>query len=167
MAWVPDPSIDPPEPQGAYAKEGGQRVGWRYWREAHAADAAARFREIQAPTLVFFATDDAYVSPENQQALIDRRQPHQRIEMLAEHTHGDWTYAQAERVLAETTDFLIAHIRYRPDHRFSESQLDNQTIGSHQSTPRYVSSAPLDANGGKEPLDSTQAQQVADPRSVN
>lgn len=109
VAWVPDPSIDPPAVGGRFHEEGGQRVGWDFWRAAHAADAPARFREIVAPTLVFFSTDDAYVSPENRVALVAARRPHQRIELLEGHTHSGWTYDQAERVIAETADFPLAH----------------------------------------------------------
>lgn len=111
VAWVPDPSIDAPVEEGNYAEEGGQRVGWRFWREAHSADIPRRFLEITAPTLVFFATEDEYVSADNRQALIDSRQPHQRIEILDGHTHSSWTYDQSEHVIVRSRDFLVTHLR--------------------------------------------------------
>jgi pimeloyl-ACP methyl ester carboxylesterase len=108
VAWVPDPSVDAPSPEGAFMEEGGQRVRWRYWQEAYQANAASRFSEIVAPTLVFLATDDAYVSPENQQVLLASRQPHQQIVMLEGHTHSGWTYDQAENIIAQTVNFITA-----------------------------------------------------------
>lgn len=111
VAWMPDPSIDAPDVQGEFDEEGGQRVRWRYWSEAHAANAPARFREIVAPTLVFFATDDVYVSAENRDALTRVQQPHQHIELLEDYTHSSWTYDQAELVIAQTSDFLAEHFQ--------------------------------------------------------
>lgn len=111
VAWVPDPSIDEAPAVGEHDEEGGQRVGWRFWHEANRADVARRFREIQAPTLVFFATDDDYVSPANQQALIEARRPHQRIVILDKHTHSGWSYDQAEQVVDQSTEHLVAHFR--------------------------------------------------------
>lgn len=72
---------------------------------------AMRFHEIVAPTFVFFATDDDYVSPANRDALIRVQREHQRIELLADYTHSDWTYDQAESVIAQTADFLERHFR--------------------------------------------------------
>jgi len=114
VAWMPDPSVDPPAPEGEFMEEGGQRVRWDYWREAHAANAPTRFREILAPTLVFFATDDAYVSPDNREALIRGHRPHQRIELLEGHAHSAWTYDQAERIIRQTGAFLQSHFGRRP-----------------------------------------------------
>ena len=109
VAWVPDPSVDAFTPQGDYTEEGGQRVHTRYWREAHDAAIVRKFAAIVAPTLVFFATNDAYVSPENQQTLIAARQAHQHITLLPDHPHSAWTYDQAEVVIRETQEFFVAH----------------------------------------------------------
>jgi len=109
VAWVPDPSINTFTPQGDYTEEGGQRVHTRYWREAHDAAIVRKFAAIVAPTLVFFATNDAYVSPENQQTLIAARQAHQHITLLPDHSHSAWTYDQAEAVIRETREFFVAH----------------------------------------------------------
>lgn len=109
VAWVPDPSIDPFTPAGDYTEEDGERVQARYWREAHDAYVVRAFAAIAAPTLVFFATNDAYVSPENQRALSEARQAHQRIAVLPDHPHSAWTYDQAGAVIAETREFFVAH----------------------------------------------------------
>jgi uncharacterized protein len=111
VAWAPDPSVDAMPPAGEWTEEGGQRVQARYWREAHDADIIGRFRAITAPTLVFLATDDAYVSAENRQALLVARQAQQRIELLEGWPHSAWTYHQATEVIAQSADFLIAHFR--------------------------------------------------------
>lgn len=109
VAWVPDPSVDALTDAGAWSEEGGQRVQRRYWEEAHDADIVGRFGAITAPALIFFATDDAYVSAENQQAIIDVRRAHQRIELLDGWPHSAWTYDQATRVIDETVAFLTSH----------------------------------------------------------
>ncbi len=83
---------------------------WRYWTEAHAANAPARFQEIVAPTLVFFASDDVCVCIENRDALTRVQQPHQRMELLVGYTHSGWTYDQAKHVVVQTADFLAAHL---------------------------------------------------------
>lgn len=111
VTWVPDPSVDAMPPTGEWTEEEGQRVQARYWREAHDADIVGRFRAITAPTLVFLATDDAYVSAENRQALLAARQANPRIEILESWPHSAWTYDQATEVIAQSADFLIAHFR--------------------------------------------------------
>ncbi|HET8628546.1 MAG TPA: alpha/beta fold hydrolase [Thermomicrobiales bacterium] len=111
VAWVPDPSVDAMPPTGEWTEEEGQRVQARYWREAHDADIVGRFRAITAPTLVFLASDDAYVSAENRQALLAARQAHQRTEILEGWPHSAWTYDQATEVIDQSADFLIAHFR--------------------------------------------------------
>ena len=70
-----------------------------------------RFRAIVAPTLVFLATDDDYVSAENRQALIAARQEHQHIELLEGWPHSTWSYDQATRVIDQSAAFLITHFR--------------------------------------------------------
>lgn len=111
VAWAPDPSIDPMPPGGDWSEEGGQRVRRRYWQEAHDADIIVRFRAITAPTLVFLATADAYVSEENQQAIIEARREHQRIELLEGWPHSAWTYDQATQVIDQSVDFLVSNFR--------------------------------------------------------
>jgi len=111
VAWVPDPSVDPMQPGGDWSEEGGQRVQRRYWQEAHGADIVGRFRAITAPTLVFFATADDYVSTENRQAISDVRRAHQQIAWLEGWTHSAWTYDQATQVIDQSVDFLITCFR--------------------------------------------------------
>jgi pimeloyl-ACP methyl ester carboxylesterase len=113
VAWVPDPSVEPLPPGPDWSEEDGQRVQQRYWREAHAADIVGRFRAIAAPTLVFLATDDAYVSEENRRALLVARQPHQEIVTLDGWPHSAWTYDQAGLVIDRTVAFLAAQFAAR------------------------------------------------------
>jgi hypothetical protein len=35
VAWVPDPSVDTLKINGEYSEEGGQRVSWDFWKQAH------------------------------------------------------------------------------------------------------------------------------------
>lgn len=111
IAWVPDPSIDALQPDGPFNEEGGQRVHWGYWQEAQDARIVQRFREISVPTLVFLATDDEFVSPENQQALLRACQPHQYIQILLDWTHSSWTYDQATQVIEQSAAFLVSHFK--------------------------------------------------------
>jgi alpha-beta hydrolase superfamily lysophospholipase len=109
VAWVPDPSVDPIPAGDDWIEEGGQRVRLSYWHEAHDADIVGRFRAITAPTLVFFATADDYVSAENRQAVSDARREHQRIELLEGWPHSAWTYDQATQVITQSVAFLTSH----------------------------------------------------------
>lgn len=111
VAWAPDPSVDDLIETGEDHEEGGQRVGWGYWQEAHAANIVQRYGRIASPALVFFATDDEYVSAANQQALIAVQGPHQHVEILAGYAHSNWSYDQAERVMTQSHDFLLSHFR--------------------------------------------------------
>jgi len=43
IAWVPDPSMDILKINGEYMEEGGQRVGWDFWKQAHQANIADCF----------------------------------------------------------------------------------------------------------------------------
>jgi len=108
-AWVPDPSIDPPQIAGDWAEENGQRVQQSYWQEAHDADVVRRFRAITVPTLIFFATADALVSVENRAAIMAARQEHQQIELLEGWPHSAWSYNQATQVIDQTAAFLVSH----------------------------------------------------------
>jgi esterase/lipase len=92
-------------------EEGGQRVGWDFWKQAHQANIADCFKKITTPTYVVFCDNDEYVSAENQQALISVVQPHQKIETLKNHTHSSWAYDQASKVIQNTIQFLISSFR--------------------------------------------------------
>jgi alpha-beta hydrolase superfamily lysophospholipase len=109
VAWVPDPSVDNLEDEGVFIEEEGQRVQRRYWEEAHDANIVGRFQKITAPTLVLFATADAYVSEENRQAIIDVRREHQQIELLEGWPHSAWTYDQATHVIDRTVSFFVSN----------------------------------------------------------
>lgn len=112
VAWVPgvlDPSVDPLNINGEYMEEGGQRVGWDFWKQAHQANIVECFKKITAPTYVVFCDNDEYVSAENQQALISVVQPHQKIETLKNHTHSSWAYDQADKIIQNTLQFLISN----------------------------------------------------------
>ena len=109
VAWVPDPSIDEPIETGDVMEEGGERVNWAFWREAHQANIPRCFGEILAPTLTFFATEDQFVSAANQRALVNAAQTHQEFVWLYAHSHSSWTYEQTDAVLDRTQRFLLGH----------------------------------------------------------
>jgi len=109
VAWVPDPSVDKLNVYGKYMDEGGQRVDWDFWKQAHQANIVSCFKQITAPTYIVFCDKDEYVSAENQQALISVTQPHQKIEILKGHTHSSWAYDQASKVIQNTIHFLVSN----------------------------------------------------------
>lgn len=109
IAWVPDPSVDILKIDGEYMEEGGQRVGWDFWKQAHQANIVDCFKKIKVPTYVVFCEKDEYVSAENQQALISVAQSHQKIEILKGHTHSSWAYDQASKVIQNTVQFLSSN----------------------------------------------------------
>jgi esterase/lipase len=107
VVWVPDPSVDKLKIYGKHMDEGGQRVDWDFWKQAHQANIVDCFKKIKAPTYVVFCDNDEYVSAENQQALISVAQPHQKIKILKGHTHSSWAYDQASKVIQNTIQFLV------------------------------------------------------------
>jgi len=111
VAWVPDPSVDVLKIDGEYMEEGGQRVSWDFWKQAHQANIVDCFKKITAPTYIFFCENDEYVSTENQQALISVAQSHQKIEILKGYTHSSWAYDQASKVIQNTIQFLVSNFR--------------------------------------------------------
>lgn len=111
VAWVPDPSVDELKVYGKYMDEGGQRVDWDFWKQAHQADVVDCFKKITIPTYIVFCDNDEYVSAENQQALISVAQSHQKIEILKGHTHSSWAYDQASKVMQNTIQFLVSNFK--------------------------------------------------------
>ena len=109
VAWVPDPSVDILKIDGEYMEEGGQRVDWDFWRQAHQANIVECFKKITFPTYVVFCDKDEYVSAENQQALISVAQLHQKIEILKGHTHSSWSYDQADKIIQNAVHFLASN----------------------------------------------------------
>ena len=109
VAWVPDSSVDTLKIDGEYMEEGGQRVSWDFWKQAHQANIVDCFKKITVPTYVIFCDNDEYVSTENQQALISVVQPHQKIQTLKGHTHSSWTYDQASKIIQNTVQFLSSN----------------------------------------------------------
>ena len=109
VAWVPDPSVDKLKIYGKHMDEGGQRVDWDFWKQAHQINIVDCFKKITVPTYVVFCENDEYVSAENQQALISVVRPHQKIEILKGHTHSSWAYDQASKVIQNTIQFLVSN----------------------------------------------------------
>ncbi|MBI2011115.1 MAG: alpha/beta fold hydrolase [Candidatus Colwellbacteria bacterium] len=108
VAWAPDPNIEEfIAPESGIIEEGGQIVQVKYWQEAHDARVADRFPKIKAPTYIIFASEDEMVSRDNQEAIISRAQPHQKVEVLEGHKHSAWTYNQATNVINKTAEFII------------------------------------------------------------
>jgi pimeloyl-ACP methyl ester carboxylesterase len=88
-------------------EEGGKRVRWRFWHEAHAADVATALTRIEIPTYVVLAAADAHIASADQQKLLQASAPHGQIEQLSGYPHSGWTSEQAEPVVEATTAFLV------------------------------------------------------------
>lgn len=109
VAWVPDASIDTLHIEGNYMEEGGQRVGWKFWEEAHSAHIPECFTNTNIPEYVFLATNDQFVSEENRNALVKVAKPDQAIEILHNETHSSWSYDVATDVITKSIVFLKDH----------------------------------------------------------
>jgi alpha-beta hydrolase superfamily lysophospholipase len=108
VAWVPGASVEPfvPSP-GGFSEEAGQIVPDRYWREAHDAVIADRYARVAAPAYLVFGTADLYVTEADRRALIERAQPHHRIDVFEGYAHSAWTYAQSTEILGRSCGFLV------------------------------------------------------------
>ncbi len=107
-AWVP--GVNAASPPSAHPdelmEEGAQVVRWSFWHEAYRADIVGAFASIVAPTHVWLATDDEFISREENERLATVAREHQRVTILEGHAHSAWTVAQAEVVLSQTKDFV-------------------------------------------------------------
>lgn len=109
VAWVPDASVDELHIDGPYMEEGGQRVNWNFWTEAHNAKIPNRFASTSIPEYVFLATNDQFVSEENRNALISVAKHHQNIELLTNETHSSWSYDVSTDVINKSIAFIQKH----------------------------------------------------------
>lgn len=108
VAWVPGAGVDPfvPSP-GGFSEEAGQIVPDRYWQEVQVARIADRYGRVTAPAYLVFGTADHYVNEVNRRALIERAQPHHRIDVFEGYAHSAWTYAQSREILERSCRFLV------------------------------------------------------------
>lgn len=107
VAWVPDPNVEEfTPPVSGYLEEGGQRVQTRYWQEAYDADIARRLAHLDAPAFIVQCTDDEYVDAANRDAIAKNAQPQHTVVNFANYKHSNWTYEQAEEIIAQSVDFV-------------------------------------------------------------
>lgn len=106
VAWVPGIVNNPPNVQGEFMEEVGQRVSWSFWEEAYHANIVECFKKTKIPELIFFATNDEYVSLIDQEPIISAAQSYQKIEILQSNTHSTWSYDQATKVIDKTVEFI-------------------------------------------------------------
>ncbi|MBP7775312.1 MAG: alpha/beta fold hydrolase [Candidatus Saccharimonas sp.] len=106
VAWVPDATIRPPQTDGEFMEEGGQRVSWDFWRQAHAAQTATTLSQVTCPGLIVQCTDDEYVDDDNRQAISKAALPHHRVATYEDYSHSSWSYQQASSIIDDSVHFL-------------------------------------------------------------
>lgn len=108
VVWVPDPKINPPNPDPSGYDEGaGQIVQSSYWQEAHDSRAAEKLRLIKSPMYIIQCENDQYVTPENQAAIASNAQPQHEVIMLKGFSHGNWPHKEALKIVDTCVDFLV------------------------------------------------------------
>lgn len=108
VVWVPDPKINPPNPDpSGYDEAAGQIVQSSYWKEAHDAKAADKLRSVQSPTYIVQCSDDQYVTPENQAAIARNAQRNHEVVMLEGYAHANWPYKEALGIVNDSVEFLV------------------------------------------------------------
>lgn len=108
VAWVPDPNVeDFNYPESGYIEEGGQRVQAAYWQEARDAKVADKLLGLKAPAFIVQCTDDEYVDDTNRKAILNNAQFNHKVVSFENYKHSNWTYNQAEDIIAKSTDFVI------------------------------------------------------------
>jgi uncharacterized protein len=109
VAWVPDPNVEEfVWPDSGVIEENGQTVKATYWQEAHDETIANKLTKVRVPTYIVQCSEDEYVSDENRHAITQNLQPNHKEITFEGYKHSNWTYAQAEPVIRQTVDFLIA-----------------------------------------------------------
>lgn len=91
--------------------EKGQRVKWDYWTDAYKANIIKSFNKLTMNTYIFFATEDEYVTQEDQQVIIKSAKPHQKIEILKNQLHSKWSYEVSEKIIEKTASFLASSFK--------------------------------------------------------
>jgi pimeloyl-ACP methyl ester carboxylesterase len=112
VAWAPDPSIDEYEDDGAdFHEEGGERVGKRFWLEAHAANIAGALRVTESPAYIVQCGKDDYVSAKNHRAITSNAQKNHVVEMFPDLPHSAWTFDQATTIIEKSVSFINKHFK--------------------------------------------------------
>jgi pimeloyl-ACP methyl ester carboxylesterase len=107
VLWVPDPKINPPNPDPSGYDEGaGQIVQSSYWQEAHDAKAAEKLQLIKSPMYIIQCQNDQYVTVENQEAIASSAQPNHKVIMLKGYSHTNWPYEDALKIVDDSISFL-------------------------------------------------------------
>jgi len=108
VLWVPDPKINPPNPDpSGYDEAAGQIVQSSYWQEAHDAQAAEKLRSMKCPAYIVQCGEDQYVTPENHEAIARNAQSNHQVVMLGGYGHGNWPYAEALGIVNASVNFLV------------------------------------------------------------
>lgn len=111
VCWVPDPSIDEFVSNGLpYHEECGERVGIRFWEQAHNAKIPEALSSVPVPMFIVQCGNDEYVSKENHQAIVKYAQPQHTIKMYPGYKHSQWTYEQATDIIDKSVAYLVDHL---------------------------------------------------------
>ena len=111
VAWVPDATIRPPECTDEFMAEGGQRVSWDFWRQAHAARTAEKLSLATAPGFIVQCTHDEYVDEANRNAITEAALPQHQVAIFDGYSHSSWSYEQAEEIIDQSVRSLVASFR--------------------------------------------------------
>ncbi len=112
VSWSPDPSVDEPiGEETEYYEECGERVGNRFWHEAHNANIPSALSLINIPTYIVQCEDDEYVSPDNHQAIVSHARPNHVLEMYHGYPHSRWSFEQATQIIDRSVNFLLKNFR--------------------------------------------------------
>lgn len=107
VAWVPDASVDEfIWPEEGYIEEAGQRVSPAFWQEAHSANIANLYRQIEVPMYIVQCTADEYVSEQNRRVFVEGAKPQHIVDIFDGYSHSSWTYDQASEIIEKSIDFL-------------------------------------------------------------
>jgi dienelactone hydrolase len=111
VSWVPDPSVDEYDSAGlSYHEECGERVGNRFWLEAHEAHIPKALTSAAMPMYIVQCGDDEYVSPENHEAITSHTLSHHVVDMYEGYLHSRWTYDQATAIIDKSVSFIMKHL---------------------------------------------------------
>lgn len=107
VAWVPDASVDEfVWPEEEFIEEAGQRVSPVFWQEAHSANIASQYRQIEVPMYIVQCTADEYVSEQNRRVFAEETKPQHIVDTYEGYSHSNWTYDQASEIIKKSVDFL-------------------------------------------------------------
>jgi pimeloyl-ACP methyl ester carboxylesterase len=110
--WSPGPMLKrgPDRDANEWMEEEGQRVRGAFWNEAEAIDFLGCFARLNVPAYIVFGSADDLIGEDEMRRVETAAKPGDRVRVVEGLPHSAWPYQARTEIIAETADFLAAHL---------------------------------------------------------